>query len=514
MTDERSGTVASRRARRPGHSVVVGGGFGGIAAALRLRAQGGEVTLVDRLPELGGRARVFRRGGFTFDAGPTVITAPFLFEELFALFGKQLEDYATLVPVEPWYRMMFDDGSTFDYGGSVEDTLAEIERFEPRDREGYLTLLAHSRRLFEKGFEELADRPFSSWRDMLRVLPDLLRLRADRTVFDLVSRHLKDPRLRQAFSLHPLLVGGNPFTTTSIYSLIHSLERRWGIHFPLGGTGALVSALGRLMEEQGVQVRLGTTVERIDVAAGGSHRGRARGVVLEDGEVISADRVVAAADPAFVYRHLVEPRHRRRWSDRRIDRMRLSMGLFVLYFGTDRTYPDVAHHTILFGPRYRELLEDIFQNRELAPDFSLYLHRPTATDPSLAPAGHDGFYVLSPVPHLGADIDWPVEGPRYRERILEHLEGRLLPNLRRHLVDDFWVTPRYFQDELLSHRGAGFSVQPILRQSAWFRFHNRSEDIDGLYFVGAGTHPGAGVPGVLSSAKVLTRVLADEAVDR
>ncbi|MEM9556165.1 MAG: phytoene desaturase family protein [Acidobacteriota bacterium] len=487
-------------------TVVVGAGFAGLAAALRLRARGEEVILVDRLPELGGRARTFRRAGFVFDAGPTVITAPFLFEELFALFGRRLQDEVELLPVEPWYRMLFDDGTSFDYGGTVDDTLAEIERLAPADRRGYLRLLEHSEKLFDKGFVELADQPFNGWRDMLRVAPDLARLRADRTVWSLVRRHLTDPRLRQAFSLQPLLVGGNPFTTTSIYSLIHFLERRWGVVFPRGGTGALVAALGRLLDDVGVEVRLGTTVEQIEV-----DDGRVRAVRLAGGERIVAHRVVYAGDPSFLYRRLIEPRHRRRWTDRRLDRLRHSMGLFVWYFGTRRRYPDVAHHTILFGPRYESLLRDIFDRGVLADDPSLYLHRPTATDPALAPDGHDAFYVLAPVPHLGSGIDWDEAAEHYRQVVLDRLESTLLPGLGAELVEELHITPRYFERELLSHQGAGFSIQPTLTQSAGFRFHNRSEDVDGLYLVGAGTHPGAGVPGVLSSAKVVENLLEQEA---
>ncbi len=485
-------------------ALVVGAGFGGIATALRLRARGYRVTLVDRLPELGGRARVFRRDGFTFDAGPTVITAPFLFAELFELFGERLEDHVNLLPVEPWYRMLFDDGSRFDYGGTMADTEHEIESLSPSDVDGYRNLLAHSKKLFDKGFTELADQPFDSLSAMLRSVPDLVRLRADRTVWDVVSRHLRDPRLRQAFSLHPLLVGGNPFTTTSIYCLIHFLERKWGVVFPQGGTGALVGALGDLMQRVGIEFRLGETVERVDIVDGA-----AVGITLDTGEALDGSPVVMGTDPCFVYKHLIAPDHRRRWTDARIGKLRSSMGLFVLYFGTTRIYPEVAHHSILFGPRFRGLLEDIFEKGQLADDMSLYLHRPTATDPSLAPAGHDGFYVLSPVPNLTAAIDWTIEGPRYAEKILDRLESTVLPRLRNHLVSCFHVTPQYFRTELLSHRGAGFSVQPLLTQSAWFRFHNASEDVRDLYFVGAGTHPGAGVPGVLSSAKVVENLLLE-----
>lgn len=487
---------------RPQRAVVVGAGFGGIAAALRLRARGHDVTLIDRCERLGGRAQVYTRGDYAFDAGPTVITAPFLFEELFELFGRKLSDYATLVPVEPWYRFRFPDGRHFDYGGSVEQTLHEIARFEPRDRRGYLRMLEQSKRIFDKGFVELSDRPFHRLRDMARVAPALLRLRSDRSVHGLVSRYLKSPELRQAFSIQPLLVGGNPCDTTCIYSLIHYLERRWGVHFPLGGTGALVDALGHLLDETGVETRLGTTVESIRVV-----EGAARGVRLEDGEEIASDRVVYNGDPPHLYRHMLPPGRRRRWSERRLRRLRYSMGLFVMYFGTTRRYEDVAHHTILMGPRYEGLLSDIFHRRVLAEDFSLYLHRPTATDPGMAPAGCDAWYVLSPVPNLQGSVDWSEAGPVYRDRIVAALEGSILPGLRDVITEDFYVTPRTFETDYLSTHGAGFSIQPLFTQSAWFRFHNRSEEVRDLYLVGAGTHPGAGLPGVLSSARVLDRLV-------
>ncbi len=483
-------------------AVVVGAGFGGIAAALRLRARGYRVTLVDKLDQLGGRAQVYERNGFRFDAGPTVITAPFMFEELFELFGKKLADYVDLKPVDPWYRFRFYDGRTFDYGGTVEDTLAQIERFDPRDREGYLGMLAHSRKIFEKGFLELGDRPFGRLRDMLKVAPDLVRLGCHRSVYSFVSRHLRNEELRRAFSIQPLLVGGNPFDTTCIYSLIHYLERRWGVHFPVGGTGALVAALGELMAEEGIDVRLGAPVDEILVT-----NGRTTGVRLEDGERIDAPLVVANADPPYVYKHMIAPEHRRRWTDRRIDKLRYSMGLFVLYFATSRRYTDVAHHTIVMGRRYHGLLRDIFHRRRLAPDFSLYLHRPTATDPGMAPPGCDTWYVLSPVPNLQADIDWNAAGDLYRDRIIDALEEELLPGLRESLVESFYKTPEDFRSDYLTVNGTGFSIQPLFSQSAWFRFHNRSEDVDGLYLVGAGTHPGAGVPGVLSSAKVLEHLI-------
>ena len=483
-------------------AIVIGAGFGGIAAALRLRAKGYSVTLIDRCAALGGRAQVYEREGFRHDAGPTVITAPFLFEELFALFGERFADHVKLVPLTPWYRFQFADGDTFDYGGTLEATLAEIERIEPRDRAGYLALLEHSRRIYDIGFTQLSAQPFHRLGTMLRQVPHLLGLRNYETVWQMVSRHLVSDKLRRAFSIQPLLVGGNPFDTTSIYGLIHFLERAHGVHFAMGGTGAVTQALGGLMARQGIALRLSTTVERVRI-----EQGVARGVELADGTVLEADVVVSDADAAHLYRDLV-PRAEQALATRvKLSQAHYSMGLFVMYFGTTRNYPDVAHHTIWMGERYRELLEDIFHRQKLAEDFSLYVHRPTATDPSFAPAGQDSFYVLCPVPNLQADIDWATEGPRLRDRIVEALERTMLPGLKAAITADFYKTPEDFREEYRSVHGAGFSVAPIFRQSAWFRFHNKSESVRNLYLVGAGTHPGAGVPGVLCSAKVIDALI-------
>ncbi len=483
-------------------AIVIGSGFGGIAAALRLRAKGYAVTLVDRCAALGGRAQVYEREGFRHDAGPTVITAPFLFEELFALFGERFADQVKLVPLTPWYRFQFADGDTFDYGGTLEATLAEIERIEPRDRAGYLALLEHSRRIYDIGFTRLSARPFHRLGTMLRQVPHLLGLRNYETVWQMVSRHLVSDKLRRAFSIQPLLVGGNPFDTTSIYGLIHFLERAHGVHFAMGGTGAVTRALGGLMQRQGVEIRLGATVERIRI-----EQRVARGVVLADGTALEADIVVSDADAAHLYRDLVPRADQALATRAKLSRAHYSMGLFVMYFGTTRTYPDVAHHTIWMGERYRELLEDIFHRQKLAEDFSLYVHRPTATDPSFAPAGQDSFYVLCPVPNQQAGIDWATEGPRLRDRIVDALERTMLPGLKASITADFYKTPEDFRDEYRSVHGAGFSVAPVFRQSAWFRFHNKSESVRNLYLVGAGTHPGAGVPGVLCSAKVIDALI-------
>jgi phytoene desaturase len=483
-------------------ALVIGAGFGGIAAALRLRAKGYEVTVLERGTMLGGRAQVFEREGFRHDAGPTVITAPFLLEELFALFGEKLADHVKLVPMKPWYRFRFHDGSTFDYGGTLEETLAEIAKLEPKDCEGYRKLLGHSEKIYRVGFEKLSAAPFHSFLTMLRQVPALLRLRNYETVWQMVARHLRDPRLRQAFSIQPLLVGGNPFETTSIYGLIHYLERAHGVHFAMGGTGALVKALGELMQRHGIQVCFNATVQSLRI-----EDGAAKGVKLDDGTVLTADIIVSNADAPFLHTHLIPQSARASSVKLKLATASYSMGLYVLYFGTKRTYPSVAHHTVWMGPRYRELLNDIFQRQVLAEDFSLYLHRPTATDPSFAPLGCDSFYVLCPVPNLQAGIDWSVEEPRLRARIIQALDETILPGLKETITADFAMTPVDFKDRYQSMHGAGFSIAPLFRQSAWFRFHNKAEGIRNLYLVGAGTHPGAGLPGVLCSAKLIDSLI-------
>lgn len=480
------------------HAIVAGAGFGGIAAALRLRARGYDVHLIDRCPRLGGRGQVFEHEGFRHDAGPTVLTAPFLFEELFDLFGRRMADYVELVEPDPWYRFHFHDGETFDYGPTEAATEAEIARLSPRDVEGYRRMGAWSKKIYDIGFERLSTTPFHSFGFMLRQIPHLLRLRSYESVWGMVSRFIKDDRLRRAFSIQPLLVGGNPFDTTAIYGMINHLERAHGIWFPKGGTGALVDALERLMREEGIRISLDTTIDRIAV-----EDRRTTGVVLEDGRHLPADIVVSNMDPVHVYRHMLPAELPSSAAKLRSRHGRLSMGLYVLFFGATRTWPDVAHHTVWFGERYKGLLSDIFHKKVLADDFSLYVHRPTATDPSFAPEGCDSFYVLCPVPNLAGGQDWSVEGPKLRDRIVKALDASMLPGLSEAITAEFTMTPEDFRNDYLSVDGAGFSLSPFFSQSAWFRFHNRAEGVDGLYFVGAGTHPGAGLPGVVSSAKVL-----------
>lgn len=481
--------------------VVIGSGFGGLAAAIRMRARGHQVLLLEARNQPGGRAGVWRRDGFTFDAGPTVITAPYLIDELYATLGRDRRDYVEFLPVDPFYRIDFADGAIFDYVGDEERLLAEIARFNPRDVDNYRRMITHIKSIFDVGYTQLSDVPFDRFADMVKVLPELIKLQSFRSVYSLVSRYLEDEHLRQVFTFQPLLVGGNPFRVTSIYTLIHWLERLWGVYFVKGGTTALVQAMVRVLEEVGVEVRLNAPVSEIEVKDGA-----ARAVRLEGGERIPCSFVVANADPSMVYQRMIAPEHRRKHTDRAVDRKRESMSLFVSYFGTKRTYPNLRHHTIVLGPRYQGLLTDIFDRRVLAEDFSLYLHSPTRTDPGMAPPGQDSFYVLSPVPNAKSGIDWSAEGPAYQERILAELERRVMPGLRENIVTQHYVTPDYFQHELRSKDGAAFGLEPLLTQSAWFRYHNKSEDVEGLYFVGSSTHPGAGLPGVISTAKVLERI--------
>jgi len=502
-TDQTSREARNDAAQKP-HAVVIGSGFGGLAAAIRLGARGYAVTVLERRDQPGGRAYVYRQNGFVFDGGPTVITAPFLLEELWELCGKRMADTIDMRSVSPFYRIRFHDGEEFNYQGDPEVMREQIRKFSPEDVEGYERFLKMSEAIFKVGFEQLAHVPFGRILDMLKISPAMARLQSYRTVYNLVARFIKHDRLRQVFSFHPLLVGGNPFKTTSIYTLIAFLERKWGVFFPIGGTGSLIDGLVELIEGQGGSLRLGCEVEEIMVEAG-----RATGVKLKGGEQIAADIVVSNADSAYLYKHLLPAKYRRRWTDKKLDKVRYSMSLFVWYFGTKRKYEDVAHHTLLLGPRYEGLLDDIFEHKVLADDFSLYLHRPTATDPALAPDGCDTFYVLSPVPHLDSGTDWTVERERYRAKIAKFLGETIMPGLEDEIAASHILDPIGFRDELLSVKGAAFGVEPVLIQSAYFRPHNKSEEIERLYLVGAGTHPGAGVPGVLSSAKVLEKVIPD-----
>jgi len=483
-------------------AIVIGSGFGGLAAAIRLAAKGYDVTVLEKLDAPGGRAYVLRQDGFTFDCGPTIVTAPFLFDELWELCGRRFADDVDLRPMAPFFRLYFADGETFDYSGDHAHMEREVARLSPGDVEGYRRYLKFADRAYDIGYEKLGITPFTTFTDMLKAIPDMLRMRGIRRLMSVIRQHVKDPRLQQMLSFHPLLIGGNPMNVISVYALISSLEQRYGVHSAMGGTGAIIDAMVKLLQSQGGRLRLNSQVEEILV-----EDGRAAGVRLVSGEVLRAKVVVSNADAAWTYRYLLPASARRHWTDKRVERARYSSGLFVWYFGTRKQYPELPQHSIALGPRYEGLLDDIFVHQRLAEDFSLYLHRPTALDPSLAPEGCDTFYVLSPVPHLESGVDWEAQAEPYRQAIEKQLEATLLPGLRENLVTSSVMTPLDFQSRLLAFRGAAFSFEPILLQSSWFRAHNVSEDVPGLYLVGAGTHPGAGLPGVLSSAKILDRVV-------
>jgi len=492
-------------------ATVIGSGFGGLAAAIRLACKGWRVQVLEKLDAPGGRAYVWRQDGFTFDAGPTIITAPFLLDELWALAGQRFADAVDLRPMDPFYRIRFDDGSWFDYNGDAQAMRREVARFAPDEVEAYERFLEEAAQCYQLGFIELGSIAYNTLGDLMRGLPNMARMRGWRSIHEMVCGYFKNEKLRVVFSFHPLLIGGNPLSVTCIYSLINTLERRYGVHSAMGGTGAIIQAMVRLLQSLGGSIRYDAEVKRIDVVpdakAKARAKGRATGVTLASGEQIHSDIVVSNADTMWTYKHLIEPRWRRRWTDARIEKSRHSMSLFVWYFGTKRRYEDVPHHMMVLGPRYDELLRDIFKRHKLADDFSLYLHRPTATDPSLAPPGCDTFYVLSPVPHLASGTDWAQQAEPYRQAVQAVLERTVLPGLGEQVISSRVTTPQDFQDRLLSYMGAAFGQEPLLLQSAWFRAHNRSEDIDNLFMVGAGTHPGAGVPGVLMSAKTLEQVI-------
>jgi phytoene desaturase len=483
--------------------IVIGSGFGGIAAALRMRAKGYKVTLLEKHPDLGGRARVFKKDGFIYDGGPTVITAPYLFEELFSLFNKKISDYVKIVPLELWYRFIFEDKTTFDYSGNEMSMEKEIQKFSKNDISGYKKLVNFTQKIFDKGFTELSTKPFNNIKFMLKQIPALLKLKSYQSVYKLVSSYISNEKLRRVFSMHPLLVGGNPFTTTSIYTLILYLEKKWGIHYSIGGTGSVVNALEKLMKEEGVEI-----IKNAEVTEMLSSDSKIEGVQINNKENVYGNYVICNSDPPNVYKNLIKSKKKYGFLfNQKVKRMNYSMGLFVYYFGSKKQFKEVAHHTIYFGKSYEKHLSKIFDQKILSDDISYYLHRPTATDSSMAPKGQDAFYVLVPVPNNLSGINWSEEGERFKELVLNKMDQTVLPGIKESVVSDFYLTPDYFEKELSTLHGSGFSIQPKFTQSAYFRFHNKSEIFDNLYFVGAGTHPGAGMPGVLSSAKVLDELL-------
>ncbi len=482
--------------------VVIGSGLGGLSAAIRLQAQGHEVTIIEKRDKLGGRAYVYEQNGFKFDGGPTIITAPWLIDELFEIANRKTSQYVQLVKIDPFYNIRWEDGTIFNYNDDKANLIEQIRKINPNEIEGYHKFSKDLAEIYRVGFD-LIDKPFNTIASMIKVVPQMVKLRSDRSVYKFASRYFKDERLRQAFSFHPLLIGGNPYTSTSIYAMIHKLEQEYGVWFAMGGTGALIRALGDLFLDIGGEVFLQAEVSEISI----DKNGRANGVKVKSGEFIEADAVVANSDVGTTYLNLVPKKVRRKYTDRKIHSMTYSMSLFVLYFGTNRKYENMAHHEILLGPRYKGLLDEIFVKKTLAKDFSLYLHRPTATDQSLAPEGCDAWYVLSPVPHLAGNIDWRGQAKEYRDRIINYLEERYMPDLSKHIVTETHIDPLHFRDTLNSHLGNAFGVEPTLLQSAYLRPHNQSEDVPNLYFVGAGTHPGAGMPGVISSGKIVGNMI-------
>ena len=482
--------------------IIIGSGFGGLASALRLRAKGFDVTLVEKHSDLGGRARVFKKGGFTYDGGPTVITAPYLFEELFSLFNKNISNYVKIVPLDLWYRFVFSDGQTFDYSGDEKSMEKEVKKFLDSDFKGYKDLVNFTEKIFNKGFTDLSDKPFNNFTFMLKQIPSLLSLKSYQSVYKLVSNYITNEKLRRVFSMHPLLVGGNPFTTTSIYTLILFLEKKWGIHYSMGGTGSVVKALEKLMHEENIKIIKSAEVTEII-----SNNNRVKGVKINNSEIIECDYIVCNSDPPNVYQNLIKSKNDYNFLfKQKMKRMDYSMGLFVYYFGSKKQYKDIAHHTIYFGNSYEKHLDKIFEKKILSDDISYYLHRPSATDPNMAPSGQDAFYVLVPVPNNLSNINWSNEGEKFKNLILEKMDSSVLPGIKNNVTSDFYLTPDYFEKDLATLHGSGFSIQPKFSQSAYFRFHNQSEIFKNLYFVGAGTHPGAGMPGVLSSAKVLDKL--------
>ncbi len=483
--------------------VVIGSGFGGLSSAIRLAAKGHKVTIIEKRDKPGGRAYQYEINGFKFDGGPTVITAPYIFDEIFESAGKKRDDYFRLAPLDPFYRIFDSSGKHFDYMRSEEDVLREIDRWNPADKEGYLKFTRRTIEIFNL-FHPYTDKPFLRFRNMLKIMPGVIRLGAYMGTHSYVKRYIKHDFLRKVFSFHPLLIGGNPFDTPSIYLLIMQFEKEWGIHYAVGGVGSIIKGFARLFEELGGTMLLNTEADRILVQGD-----RVTGVRLSDGTVLNADVVISNADAAFTYRRLIPAESRKRYSNRQIDGKSYSSSLFVVYFGTKKRYLDskLSHHNIIVSREYRKLMKQIFKGTTLPDDLSLYLHMPTRSDDSIAPDGCELFYVLALVPNMKADIDWERTSEEYKEKILAFLEQNYLPGLRENIIAEHHIDPPHFRDTLNSHYGAAFSFQPSLLQSAYFRPHNRSEQFENLYFVGAGTHPGAGVPAVLSSGKIAAELI-------
>lgn len=483
-------------------AIVIGSGFGGLALAIRLQSAGIFTTVIEARDRPGGRAYVWKKGGYTFDAGPTVITDPTCLEELWQLSGGSLREDVVLEPVMPFYRLLWDDEISFDYSNDEAALYAEIAKLAPTDIDGYGRFLDYARSVYNEGYVKLGAVPFLRFSSMIKAAPALIKHQAWRSVYNLVSTYVRDDKLRQALSFHTLLVGGNPMKTSSIYALIHHLEKSGGVWYAKGGTNALVAGMVALFERLGGTLILGETVSRVLHSDN-----RVTGVVTASGRTLTADMIASNGDLVHSYGLIAGSDYAAR-RVRALKRKRFSPSLFVVHFGLKGDFPEIAHHSILFSRRYAPLLEDIYDRGALAPDPSIYLHHPSATDANMAPAGKATFYALAPVPHLGkAPVDWEVEGPRYRQLVLERVQKMLVPDLFERLEICFHYTPQNFAEDLGAHLGSAFSLEPVLTQSAWFRAHNRDENFPNLYFVGAGTHPGAGIPGVVGSAKATASLM-------
>lgn len=484
--------------------VVIGAGFGGLALAIRLQSAGIQTTIVEARDKPGGRAYYWERDGFTFDGGPTVITDPPCLSDLWALSGRDMADDVTLIPVMPFYRLNWPDGTNFDYSNDEVGLRNEIAKLNPNDVAGYEKFLAYSAGVFEEGYVKLGSAAFLDFASMIKAAPALAKYQAWRSVYSMVSSYVESEYLRQALSFHTLLVGGNPMTTSSIYALIHKLEKDGGVWFAKGGTNALIAGMVKHFERLGGVLRLNDPVVEIE-----SSNDKVTGVKTKSGWHQSTDAVASNGDIVHTYRDLLGKSTRGQRAGKAVVRKRFSPSLFVVHFGIKGTWPGIPHHMILFGPRYDGLLKDIYQNGVLPEDFSLYLHHPTVSDPSLAPEGCSSFYVLAPVAHMGKlPVDWDGDvGEMFKERILDEIERRLIPDLRSRMMTCFHYTPADFGRDLSAHLGSAFSLEPVLTQSAWFRTHNRDDVMPNLYFVGAGTHPGAGIPGVVGSAKATAKLM-------
>jgi phytoene desaturase len=489
-------------------AIVIGAGLGGLAAAMRLGAKGYAVTVLDRLDRTGGRGSSITQDGHRFDLGPTIVTVPQVFEGLWAACGRDFNKDVDLRPIDPFYEVRWPDGTTFAACGDDDRMYAEVSKISPSDLNGYKRFLRDSKARYVVGFEGMVAKPMHKMWETIKVLPKFAQLRADRSIYGLAAARVKDEKLRMALSFHPLFIGGDPAHVTSIYALVGHLEKTYGVHYAMGGVQAIADAMADVVRAQGGVIRHEVEADEIHVDGG-----TASGVTLTDGERLSAPLVVSNADAGHTYDHLLRNHKKRRWTPEKLRKRRWSMGLYVWYFGTKGTadmWPDLGHHTIQNGPRFKGLLRDIFMKGKLADDMSLYVHRPSVTDPTAAPKGDDTFYVLSPVPHLGWKnaVDWKTEEPIYREKVAAELE-KMMPGFRERISTELVFTPETFRDRYLSPHGAGFSLEPRILQSAWFRPHNVSEEAKGLYLVGAGTHPGAGLPGVVSSAEVLGKLVPD-----